>query len=85
MRKDGSVIEPQLIRDNKNLEQYRHEFYPLFDELNFFSKNKPAFSDYNRIVVLGGTLNACNERTKCAKRFVTDNTKMIEGLSCYRP
>lgn len=85
IRKNKTVIEPQLMSENRKLEKYRYELFPLFKELNLYNKNKTGLEDYTRIIVLAGTLDACNVRTGCAKKFVNSTTKRIDGLSCYRP
>lgn len=84
-RQDGGVKEAQLIRGDNSLEELRYELYPLFDELGFYSINKPVANSYNRLIVLGGTLNACNNRVLCAKNFVNETVTRIDALTAFRP
>ena len=84
-REDGTTIEPQMIGKNEDLERYRSKLYPLFDGLGFYKNNETKLQGYNRIAVLGGTLNAGFYRTGYAKRFTNSNVATIDGLTCYRP
>jgi len=82
---DGLVLELQELRPSLSLEGKRDALYPLFKELGFIDINKPVKGKHSRIVVLGGSLNACNERTECAKKWIDGTTGYVDGLSCYRP
>ena len=37
------------------------------------------------MIVLGGSLNACNKRTECAKKWIDETTAKVDGLTCFRP
>ena len=84
-RNDGTIIESTLMSKNNKLEERRRELFPLFQEMDFYNKNKTDLEDYTRVIVFGGTLRACNTRTIYAEEFVNSTTKSIDGLSCYRP
>lgn len=81
----GRVRETQEIRPLKELEQHREALYPLFRELGLVDINQPLRKDYDRILVLGGSLGACRDRTAAAARWITPSVRHVDGLSCYRP
>lgn len=82
---NGRILETQVLGSSDILEPLRHELYPLLRELGFFDINKPASSAFTRIVVLGGSLNACCIRTGYAAPFVSESTVSVDALTCYRP
>lgn len=82
---NGRILETQVLGPSDILEPLRHELYPLLRELGFFDINKAASSAFTRIVVLGGSLNACCLRTEYAASFVSECTVSVDALSCYRP
>ncbi len=85
LKGNGAVVETQELKGMKSLDEKKEILYPLFRELGFIDINKPI-SDKNRhILVLGGSLNACIERTECALNRVDDTTRLVDGLACYRP
>ena len=85
MRSNGSVVELQELKHSASLNEMRGELYPLFKELGFIDINKPISNRHSRIIVLGGSLNACNERTEYAKNWIDETTGYVDGLACYRP
>ena len=85
LREDGSVVETQVVKDRDDLEPFREKLYPLFDELGFFRINKPLHTENSRILILGGSLNTCFERSEYAKSFINSSVHCVEGLACYRP
>lgn len=82
---NGTVVELQGLDSSVSLEEKREVLYPLFRELGFIDINKPVKNNHSRIIVLGGSLNACNERTECAKNWIDETTVYVDGLACYRP
>lgn len=82
---DGKVIEEQAMKSLSEPEAFRHELYPLMRELGAFDINEPLSDDYNRIIVLGGSLNACYVRAQSAPGLVNENTLSVDGIACYRP
>lgn len=68
------------VEDSKK----RTALYPFLDELGFFRINKPLLTEYDHILVLGGRLNACFERTKGATRWIGEKTLTIDGLTTDR-
>lgn len=85
MGADGSVVELQELKSSISLKEKREVLYPLFRELGFIDINKPVKKNHSRIIVLGGSLNACNERSECAKNWIDETTVYVDGLACYRP
>ena len=81
----GRTLETQELEPLAALEQYRDDLYPLFSELGSFHINKPLSADYTRIIVLGGSLRACNTRTEYAKLFFTDRIRSVDALTAFRP
>ncbi len=82
---DGSIVELQELKSSASLDEKKEQLYPLFKELGFFDINRPVNNRHSRIIVLGGSLNACNERTEYAKKWINENTGYVDGLACYRP
>ena len=81
----GTVRETQEIERNTFLDECRAELYPLLDELGFMGINRPLCSENSRILVLGGSFDACYARTQYAARWVGPSTRFVDGLACYRP
>ncbi len=81
----GRVRETQELGANALLEERKEALFPLFDELGFISINKPLIDDPDHILILGGALGACFDRTNAGREHVSANTKSFDGLSCYRP
>lgn len=81
----GAVRELQELEPYASLEEYRGELYQILYELGMFSINRPRYSEYSHIIVLGGSLNACYVRTQCAAIWVDRSTRFVDGLTCYRP
>lgn len=84
-KNDGSVRETQDLSTNELLERHRRDLFPLFDELGFIGINKPLIDQPDHILILGGALGACFDRTNAGREHVSANTKSFDGLSCYRP
>lgn len=84
-RSDGSIVELQELSHSAPLSEKRAVLYPLFRELGFIDINKPVNNKHSRIIVLGGSLSAVNERTECAKNWIDETTGYVDGLACYRP
>lgn len=82
---DGRVREIQELDRSARLETCRDELYPLIEELGLLSINEPLRKENSHVIVLGGSLGACQRRTSCAKRWVTPTTRSVDGLSCFRP
>ena len=85
LRKKGAVIETQELVPETSLENRKEILYPLFRELGFIDINKPVRNKNNNVIVLGGSISACAERTCCAKRMLDETTRYVDGLACYRP
>ncbi|WP_044913411.1 hypothetical protein [Butyrivibrio sp. WCE2006] len=85
LKANGKVVETQELALPKKLEGKREVLYPVIRELGFFDINKPLRKKNNRIIILGGSLTACKERTEYAKKWIDDSTCFIDGLACYRP
>ena len=83
--KNGKVVETLVLKPDRKLAPVRKKLYPLLAELGFFHINKPLSGKHSRILVLGGALNACFVRTRCASEWKDPGTLSIDGLSCYRP
>lgn len=83
--KNGRIIETQELSPSETLLGIRYDLYPLFKELGFFDINKALSADYSRIVVLGGSLNACRIRTECVTTVRYKHTLSVDALTCYRP
>ncbi len=84
-RPGGRVLETHALASKNELESIGYELYPLFRELGFIDINKPQRKDFSHILVLGGSLNANFDRTQAAAGWVTEATRFVDGLSCYRP
>lgn len=84
-RSNESIVEIQELRPSASLNEKREALYPFFCELGFFDINKPVNNRHSRVIVLGGSLNACNERTEYAKIWIDETTGYVDGLACYRP
>ena len=82
---DGTVRETQELTAPAALNERRRELYPLLRELGFFTINTPLEAEYDRVLVLGGSLDACFSRTRCAARWAGVSTRAVDGLACYRP
>ena len=81
----GTVRELQVLKPYAALEECRRELYQILYELGMFSINKPRFPENSHIIVLGGSLNACYVRSRCAAKWVDRSTRSVDGLTCYRP
>ena len=81
----GAIIELQEITPSVLRDEKREALYPLFRELGFIDINKPRHERHSRIIVLGGSVNACYERTQCAQNRIDETTVYVDGLACYRP
>lgn len=79
------VIETQELDPMASLEDKKEALYPLFKELGFIDINRPLREKNSHVIVLGGSINACKDRTEAAARFIDDTTACVSGLSCYRP
>ena len=82
---DGRILETQELEPVAVLDRHREEIYPLLEELGFLSINKPLEKGHSRLVVLGGSLEACYTRTKAAADWQTPSVRYIDGLACFRP
>lgn len=82
---DGRILESQELSRQDDLEAFRSELYPLLRELGFLNINRPLKNYYTRILVLGGSLNACFTRTVCAKEHLQPSVQTVDALACYRP
>ena len=82
---NGKVVEEQDIKSRSDLEEFRYELYPLLRELGALDISEPLNDDCSRIIILGGSLNACNIRALRAPSLVNGNTLSIDGIACYRP
>lgn len=82
---DGRILETQELEPVRALDRHRERIYPLLEELGFLTINKPLTQDYSRLVVLGGSLEACYTRTKAAAEWMTPSVRSVDGLACFRP
>ena len=82
---NGVVKETQELSTNELLERHKKDLFPLFDELGFIGINKPLIDQPDHILILGGALGACFNRTYAGREHVSANTQAFDGLSCYRP
>lgn len=85
LRSDGRILETQELEPLAVLDRHRDEIYPLLDELGFLTINRPLEKDHSRLVVLGGSLEACYTRTKAAADRLTPSVRYTDGLACFRP
>lgn len=81
----GGVRETQELTPMERLEPLRHQLYPLLYELGFFHINQPLRTGADHILILGGSLNACHLRTDAGKKWITEKTRSVDGLTCFRP
>ncbi|MBR6230226.1 MAG: hypothetical protein IKQ97_10855 [Eubacterium sp.] len=84
-RPDGRVVEIPELERMESLEPVRKKLYDVFRELGFIDINKPALSDWNRVVILGGVQNSIYTRVKGAIRFINPSVISVDGIACYRP
>lgn len=84
-KKGGGMVETQELYPSEALEGKRERLYPLFRELGFFDINAPIHSENSHVIVLGGALTACLDRTECADKWIGKGTRFMDGLACYRP
>ncbi len=85
LKEKGAVAETQQLKPLESLEKKREVLYPLFRELGFIDINKPRKDKNSHIIVLGGSLSACFDRTKCAKNNLDESTRFVDAFTCYRP
>ena len=85
LRSDGRILETQELEPLAVLDRHRDEIYPLLEELGFLTINRPLENDHSRLVVLGGSLEACYTRTKAAADWQTPSVRYTDGLACFRP
>ena len=81
----GKIRESMEFNDDNRLEKYRHELYAPLKELGSFDINTPISNKNSHIIILGGSLTSCYNRTNYALNWINKDTKQIDGLSCYRP
>ncbi len=83
---DGNAVrEVQTLPPLTVSESVRNDLFPCFKELGFIDINRPLNKTPDRILILGGSLKACFDRTAAAAGMISDRTLSIDGLSCYRP
>ncbi len=82
---DGRILETQELEPVNTLNRHRERIYPLLEELGFLTINKPLDQVYSRLIVLGGSLEACYTRTKAAEEWMTPSVLSVDGLACFRP
>lgn len=82
---DGSIRETQELEPAEALNEKREALYPLLRELGFFGINRPLCTEHSHVLVLGGSLETCFVRTRCAKAWLDPSTRFVDGLSCFRP
>ena len=82
-RADGRVAELQDV--SGEIDADRTELYRLLKKLGFIDINQPLKKEHNRILILGGSMNACFERTGKGVSLIDDAVLYFDGLSCYRP
>ena len=82
---DGRTLETQELEPVMSLERHRERIYPLLGELGFLTINRPLDQHHSRLVVLGGSLEACFTRTKAAEEWMTPSVRSVDGLACFRP
>ena len=82
---DGRILETQELEPVAVLDRHRDEIYPLLEELGFLTINRPLEKGHSRLVVLGGSLEACYTRTKAAAAWQTPSVRYTDGLACFRP
>ena len=85
LRGKGAVVETQELAPEAFLENRKEILYPLFRELGFIDINKPRRKENSNVIILGGSIGACAERTCCAKRMLDETVRYVDGLACYRP
>ena len=85
LKEGGRMIETQVMEPLEALEAERGRLYPLFADLGFFGINRPVRPDHSRVLVLGGSLNACFTRVRYAAEHYAGEVRSIDGLACYRP
>jgi hypothetical protein len=81
----AGVRETQVILPAEHLEPLRYELYPLLAELGFFHITKPLQLYADHILILGGSLAACHLRAEAGRRHITEKTRSVDALTCFRP
>jgi hypothetical protein len=82
---NGKVIEEQVVKPLDSLEAVRYELYPYMQELGMIDISEPLSKNYNRIVVLAGTINACYLRALYSVSRLHENVISVDATACYRP
>lgn len=84
---DGAAVvrETQVLSPAEHLEPLRYELYPLLAELGFFHINRPLQPEADHILILGGSLSACHLRAEAGRRHITERTRSVDALTCFRP
>ena len=81
----GGIMEAQDIAAMPELAEVREQLFPLFGELGSFDIGSPCRGDHNRLLIYGGALGACFDRTLYSVPFLTERTGSVDALTCYRP
>lgn len=83
--RDGQIRESQVVPLNEVLEENREKLFPIYKEFGLVTINKPIISDYDRIVLLGGSANSNFDKTQAAKASITDTVTDVSALGSFRP
>ena len=78
-------METQDMDPMPRLEDKRSRLYSLFRELGAIDINKPLGQDHSRILIYGGAIGTCFDRTGYGSKFLTPDTISVDALTCYRP
>ena len=87
--KKGNVSAPLESQDapsQRTLETLRAALFPLYADMGLVTINKPRMTDFNRILIFGGSSNSNFDKTKCAYRSINSNAdiKELSGLGSFR-
>ena len=87
--KKGSVSAPAESQDapsQRTLESLREALFPLYADMGLVTINKPRMTDFNRLLIFGGTPNSNFDKARCAFSLINSDTNITElsGLGSFR-
>jgi len=82
----SAPLESQNAPSQVTLETLKETLFPLYTDMGLVTINKPRLTDFNRIIVFGGTPNSNFDKVKCAYRLINNNNsiKELSGLGSFR-
>ncbi len=81
----GGIMEAQDMTGMPELAEIRARLFLLFRELGFFDIGAPRRGDHTRLLIYGGALGACYDRTFYSASLLSERTGTVDALTCYRP